>query len=69
MDDSVHDNAGFQYVAGLDPTLTRTATAKCCKWCDQLSGTLIMRRFGIKEMTSGSGIRIAIALSIIILGK
>ena len=39
MDDSVHDNAGFQYVAGLDPTVTRTATAKCCKWCDQLSET------------------------------
>ena len=39
LDDSVHDNAGVQYVAGLDPTLTRTATAKCCKWCDQLAGT------------------------------
>ena len=39
VDDSVHDNAGFQYDADLDPTVTRTATAKCCKWCDQLSET------------------------------
>ena len=39
VDDSVHDNAGFQYEAGLDPTVTRTAAAKCCKWCDQLAGT------------------------------
>ena len=39
VDDSVHDNAGFQYEAGLDPTVTRSAAAKCCKWCDQLAGT------------------------------
>jgi len=39
VDDSVYDNAGFQYEAGLDPTVTRTAAAKCCKWCDQLAGT------------------------------
>lgn len=39
VDDSVHDNAGFQYEAGLDPTVTRTAAAKCCKWCDHLAGT------------------------------
>jgi len=39
VDDSIHDNAGFQYEAGLDPTVTRSAAAKCCKWCDQLAGT------------------------------
>ena len=39
VDDYVQKNAGFQYEAGLDPTLRRTAAAKCCKWCDQLAGT------------------------------
>lgn len=38
VDDFVHDNAAFQYDAGLSPTIERTAVGKCCKWCDNLTG-------------------------------
>ena len=38
VDDFVHDNADFQYEAGLSPTIERTAVGKCCKWCDNLTG-------------------------------
>lgn len=39
VDDFVHDNAEFQYQAGLDPYIERISTGKCCKWCDGLTGT------------------------------
>ncbi len=39
VDDYVHANADFQYQAGLDPIVIRTAAGKCCKWCSNLAGT------------------------------
>lgn len=39
VDDAVRENADFQYRAGLDPKVIRTAAGKCCKWCDNLAGT------------------------------
>lgn len=38
VDDFVHDNANFQYEAGLSPTVERIPTGKCCEWCDRLAG-------------------------------
>lgn len=38
VDDCVHDNAKFQYQAGLSPTIERRAVANCCKWCSALAG-------------------------------
>ncbi len=39
VDDFVRENADFQYEAGLDPKVIRTAAGKCCKWCSNLTGT------------------------------
>lgn len=39
VDDFVRENADFQYQAGLEPTVLRTAKGKCCKWCSSLAGT------------------------------
>lgn len=39
VDDSVRENAQFQYEAGLEPRVIRTASGKCCKWCSNLAGT------------------------------
>lgn len=39
VDDFVRENARFQYEAGLEPKVIRTAAGKCCKWCDNLAGT------------------------------
>lgn len=38
-DDSVKKNAEFKYQSGFSPKIRRTATDKCCKWCDRLVGT------------------------------
>lgn len=38
IDDTVRENADFQYRSGLDPVIVRTSTGKCCKWCDRLAG-------------------------------
>lgn len=38
VDDFVHDNAQFQMDAGLSPKIERTATGKCCSWCEALLG-------------------------------
>ena len=39
VDDFVQANADFQYQAGLDPVVIRTADGKCCAWCSKLAGT------------------------------
>lgn len=39
VDDCVRENADFQYQAGLDPTIERRTTGKCCSWCSNLAGT------------------------------
>ena len=39
LDDSVSDNMDFQYNAGRNPVIIRTAEAKCCEWCEALAGT------------------------------
>lgn len=38
VDDTVQANADFQYRAGLSPKIIRTATGKCCEWCNKLEG-------------------------------
>lgn len=37
--DSIRVNAEFQHGAGLSPKIQRTATGKCCEWCQNLVGT------------------------------
>ena len=39
IDDTIKTNAEFQYGAGLDPTIERRTSGRCCKWCESLSGT------------------------------
>ena len=39
VDDYVRENAEFHYQAGMEPTIERISTGKCCKWCDSLVGT------------------------------
>lgn len=39
VDDFVKVNADFHERAGLAPTITRTVSGKCCKWCESLAGT------------------------------
>ena len=39
VDESVRQNADFQYKAGLSPKIIRTAERGCCKWCSDLEGT------------------------------
>ena len=38
VDDYVRENADFHHQAGLSPMIRRTASAKCCTWCDALVG-------------------------------
>lgn len=38
VDDCVRENADFHYQAGLDPTIERRTTGKCCTWCSNLAG-------------------------------
>ena len=38
VNDTVRENADFQYKAGLSPKIIRTSTGKCCEWCDKLAG-------------------------------
>lgn len=38
VDDSIQQNAGFQYRAGLGAKITRTVHGKACKWCMNLAG-------------------------------
>lgn len=38
VNDTVRENADFQYQAGLSPKIRRTSTGKCCEWCDKLAG-------------------------------
>ena len=39
VDDSVRENADFQYRAGLSPTIERKTVGKCCRWCSELAGS------------------------------
>lgn len=39
VDDTVRENANFQYNAGMRPKIIRTSTGKCCDWCSNLEGT------------------------------
>lgn len=39
VDDSVRENADFQYQAGLDPKIIRTASRGACDWCREVAGT------------------------------
>lgn len=34
----VHDNCDFQYDAGLETRIKRTASVDCCEWCRNLAG-------------------------------
>lgn len=36
--DTLHENAEFQYQAGLEPVIHRRANGGCCKWCASLAG-------------------------------
>lgn len=38
VDDTVRENADFQYKSGLSPKIIRTSTGKCCEWCDKIAG-------------------------------
>lgn len=38
VDESVKENADFQYEAGLSPKIIRTAERKCCDWCSARVG-------------------------------
>ena len=33
VDDTIRENADFQYEAGLSPKIKRTVTGGCCEWC------------------------------------
>ena len=37
--DTLHENAEFQYQAGLSPVIRRVANGGCCDWCAKLAGT------------------------------
>lgn len=39
VDDTIRENADFQYEAGLSPKIKRTVTGGCCEWCSNLAGT------------------------------
>lgn len=39
VDDSIRENAEFQYNAGLSPRIERTTTGNCCEWCRRLADT------------------------------
>lgn len=38
VDDTVRENADFQYKSGLSPKIIRTSTGKCCEWCNKIAG-------------------------------
>lgn len=37
--DTLHENAEFQYQAGLSPVIRRIANGGCCAWCAKLAGS------------------------------
>lgn len=39
VDDTIAQNAGFQYSSGLRAKIVRHSMAGCCKWCDEVAGT------------------------------
>lgn len=39
VDETIKENAGFHYQAGLSPKIVRKATWKCCDWCNALVGS------------------------------
>ena len=39
VDDFIHDNAEFQYNAGMQPKIVRKLAGGCCDWCREVSGT------------------------------
>lgn len=38
VDDSIRENAEFQYKAGLSPQIVRKEGGKCCDWCREVVG-------------------------------
>lgn len=41
VDDFIKKNAGYHKKIGLNPTIERNSTGKCCKWCDSLVGSYL----------------------------
>lgn len=39
IDDSIQENADFQYDSGLKPKIIRRANSGCCEWCSEVAGT------------------------------
>lgn len=39
VDESIRQNANFQWKSGMSPKIVRTAEARSCKWCRALAGT------------------------------
>lgn len=39
VDETIRENARFQYESGLDPKVERIASAGACKWCREQAGT------------------------------
>lgn len=39
VDESIRQNANFQWKSGMSPKIVRTAEARSCKWCRELAGT------------------------------
>lgn len=41
VDDSIKDNAEFQYEAGMQPQIVRRLAGGCCDWCKEVAGIYI----------------------------
>lgn len=41
VDDFIKKNAGYHKKIGLNPTIERNSTGKCCTWCDSLVGSYL----------------------------
>lgn len=39
VDDSIRDNAEFQYKSGLSPKIVRKEVGNCCDWCKEVVGS------------------------------
>ncbi|MEG0109236.1 MAG: hypothetical protein RR705_10370 [Lachnospiraceae bacterium] len=39
IDDSIRENAEFQWKAGMEPQIVRVSSSKCCDWCAGVAGT------------------------------
>ncbi len=48
VDDSVKQNADFQYESGLNPKIIRRSDGKCCKWCSSLVGVYDYEKVKVK---------------------